>query len=52
MKSKQNYSYQRDLIEYHSLEPGQYVVIPSTMKPHMRAEFVLTVYSKADAKIR
>lgn len=52
IKGNQDYSFKRDLIEYHSLEPGQYVVIPSTMQPYMSADFVLTVYCKAEAKIR
>lgn len=52
VKTNQSYAYTRDLIEYHSLEPGEYVIIPSTMKPYMSAEFVLTVYSKAETKIR
>lgn len=52
MKSTQMYTYQRDLIEMHSLEPGEYVIVPSTMKPYMSGEFVLTVYTKSDVKIR
>uniref|UniRef100_UPI0037E9123B calpain-1 catalytic subunit-like n=1 Tax=Semicossyphus pulcher TaxID=241346 RepID=UPI0037E9123B len=51
MKDTQMYTYNRDLIEQHSLEPGEYVIIPSTMKPYQSAEFVLTVYSKSEAKI-
>ncbi|XP_035522743.1 calpain-2 catalytic subunit-like [Morone saxatilis] len=46
-----SYTNQRDLIENHSMEPGEYVIVPSTIKPNMSAEFVLTVYSKSDAKI-
>ncbi|XP_040907894.1 calpain-2 catalytic subunit-like [Toxotes jaculatrix] len=51
IKDRQTYSYERDLIELHSLEPGEYVIVPSTMKPNMAAEFVLSVYTKAEAKI-
>ncbi|KAM9348877.1 calpain-1 catalytic subunit-like [Symphorus nematophorus] len=51
MKPQQQYTYERDLIEHHSLQPGEYVIIPSTIKPYMSAEFVLTVYSKAETKI-
>ncbi|XP_037605083.1 calpain-1 catalytic subunit-like [Sebastes umbrosus] len=51
MKLEQYYTYDRDLVKEHSLEPGEYVIIPSTMKPHMSADFVLTVYSKAETKI-
>lgn len=52
LRDEQNYAYKRDLIEFYSLEPGEYVVIPSTMRPYMSAEFVFTVYSKAETKIR
>ena len=52
VKDGQRYSYDRNVTEFHSLEPGEYVVIPSTMKPHMSSDFVLTVYSKADTKIK
>ncbi|XP_041658186.1 calpain-1 catalytic subunit-like [Cheilinus undulatus] len=51
MKRVQNYTYNRDLIRQYSLQPGEYVVIPSTMKPYQSAEFVLSVFSKTDAKI-
>ncbi|XP_070773744.1 calpain-2 catalytic subunit-like [Enoplosus armatus] len=51
MKQSQAYTYERDLIEQHSLQPGEYVIIPSTMRPYMTADFVLTVFTKADAKI-
>ncbi|KAM7374440.1 hypothetical protein PAMP_007097 [Pampus punctatissimus] len=51
MKQKQMYSYLRDLIEHHSLELGEYVIIPSTMRPYQSADFVLTVYSKAESTI-
>ncbi|KAM9728566.1 calpain-1 catalytic subunit-like [Menidia menidia] len=48
---QQIYRYERDLIELHSLEPGEYVIVPSTIKANMTADFVLCVYTKADAKI-
>ncbi|XP_067464406.1 calpain-1 catalytic subunit-like [Thunnus thynnus] len=51
IKRKQMYSYERDLIEKHSLELGEYVIVPSTMKPYQTADFVLTVFSKAESKI-
>lgn len=52
VKAGQTYAYTRDLTEYHSLEPGEYVVIPSTMKPYMSGDFVLTVYSKTETQIK
>uniref|UniRef100_A0A3B4Z861 Calpain catalytic domain-containing protein n=1 Tax=Stegastes partitus TaxID=144197 RepID=A0A3B4Z861_9TELE len=51
IKRSQSYSSGRELIELHSLEPGEYVIIPSTMKAYMTADFVLSVYTKSDAKI-
>lgn len=51
VKKSQSYTYERDLIEPHSLQPGEYVIVPSTMKPYRNGEFVLSVYSKTDAKI-
>ncbi|XP_068457274.1 calpain-2 catalytic subunit-like [Clinocottus analis] len=51
IKQRQLYSDARDVLESHSLELGEYLIIPSTMKPYMSADFVLTVYSKAEAKI-
>ncbi|XP_053703551.1 calpain-9-like [Synchiropus splendidus] len=45
------YSYSRDIIEEYSLAPGEYVVIPSTMKPYMSGDFVLTIFSKTDAQV-
>ncbi|CAI5643296.1 unnamed protein product [Oreochromis niloticus] len=41
-----------EVIELYSLEPGEYVIVPFTYKPNITADFVLTVYTKADAKIR
>uniref|UniRef100_A0A665WLR4 Calpain catalytic domain-containing protein n=1 Tax=Echeneis naucrates TaxID=173247 RepID=A0A665WLR4_ECHNA len=49
LKSRQMYSYNRDVIEMHSLEPGEYVVVPSTVRPNMSAEFVLSVFTKSES---
>ncbi|XP_063340759.1 calpain-8-like [Pelmatolapia mariae] len=51
LKTPNFYSFNSDLTELHSLEPGEYVIIPSTMKPNMTADFALTVYTKADVEI-
>ncbi|XP_062288529.1 calpain-2 catalytic subunit-like [Scomber scombrus] len=48
---RQMYAYQREKIGEYSLELGEYVIVPSTYKAHQNAEFVLTVFSKADSKI-
>lgn len=41
----------RELIEFHSLAPGEYVIIPCTYDPNKTASFVITIYSKAEAEI-
>ncbi|XP_041808704.1 calpain-1 catalytic subunit-like [Chelmon rostratus] len=51
LKQIQSYTDERDLIEHHSLQPGEYLIVPSTIKPYMSADFVLTVYTKAETKI-
>lgn len=51
IKARQLYGYKRDVIEKHSLELGEYVIVPSTMKPNQSVDFVLTVYSKAESTV-
>ncbi|XP_022063832.1 calpain-1 catalytic subunit-like [Acanthochromis polyacanthus] len=41
----------REKIEMHSLEPGEYLIIPSTYDPGKTASFIITVYSKAETEI-
>ncbi|XP_029956197.1 calpain-2 catalytic subunit-like [Salarias fasciatus] len=47
----QVYSYTRDLVQLYSLQPGEYVIIPSTSGTNNTADFVMSVYTKAEAKI-
>ncbi|XP_076607146.1 calpain-1 catalytic subunit-like [Chaetodon auriga] len=42
----------RELTELHSLEPGQYVIIPCTDGAGQTADFIITVYSKGEAKLQ
>lgn len=46
------YYFERELTEFYNLEPGEYVVVPSTMRAYMSGDFVLTVYFKSDIKPR
>ncbi|XP_078142851.1 calpain-2 catalytic subunit-like [Centroberyx gerrardi] len=45
------FSEAREIIEFHSLQPGEYLVIPCTSDPNKTANFILTVYSKAEAEM-
>ncbi|XP_049448437.1 calpain-2 catalytic subunit-like [Epinephelus fuscoguttatus] len=43
------FSGSRELIEFHSLKKGEYLIIPCTYKSNKTASFIITVYSKAEA---
>ncbi|KAK7925733.1 hypothetical protein WMY93_008043 [Mugilogobius chulae] len=43
---------EREITNWYSLSPGEYVIIPSTMLQYMRAEFVLSIYTKTHMKIQ
>ncbi|XP_051258014.1 calpain-2 catalytic subunit isoform X2 [Dicentrarchus labrax] len=45
------FSESRELIEFHSLEPGEYVIVPCTYEPNKTASFIITVYSKAETEM-
>ncbi|XP_078142886.1 calpain-1 catalytic subunit-like [Centroberyx gerrardi] len=45
------FSEAREIIEFHSLQPGEYLVIPCTYNPNKTADFILTVYSKAETEM-
>ncbi|XP_033944699.1 calpain-1 catalytic subunit-like [Pseudochaenichthys georgianus] len=40
-----------ELVETHSMEPGEYLIVPSIKVPDQSADFVLTIFSKTNAKI-
>lgn len=42
---------QRELTAWLSLNPGEYLIVPYTMEQYIRAEFVLSIYTKADVTI-
>ncbi|XP_068186538.1 calpain-1 catalytic subunit-like [Antennarius striatus] len=45
------FSESRELIEFHSLEPGDYLIIPCTYEPNQTGSFIITIYSKVEAEI-
>lgn len=42
---------QREITNWYSLSPGEYLIVPSTLRQYMRNEFVLSVYTKSHMKI-
>ncbi|XP_070700171.1 calpain-2 catalytic subunit-like [Pempheris klunzingeri] len=45
------FSESRELIEFHSLELGEYLIIPCTYDANKSASFIITIYSKAEAQM-
>uniref|UniRef100_A0A3Q3G0R9 Calpain-1 catalytic subunit-like n=2 Tax=Labrus bergylta TaxID=56723 RepID=A0A3Q3G0R9_9LABR len=43
-----SYMNAREVMEMMSLEPGEYLIVPSTFKPNETASFILTILSKAE----
>ncbi|XP_041657998.1 calpain-2 catalytic subunit-like [Cheilinus undulatus] len=43
------FSQRRELIEFHSLELGEYLIVPCTYEPNKTSSFIITTYSKAEA---
>ncbi|MEQ2316526.1 hypothetical protein AMECASPLE_033367 [Ameca splendens] len=41
----------RELIESHSLQAGEYLIIPCTIESNMTASFIITTYSKEPVKM-
>uniref|UniRef100_A0A3P8WUI9 Calpain catalytic domain-containing protein n=1 Tax=Cynoglossus semilaevis TaxID=244447 RepID=A0A3P8WUI9_CYNSE len=52
LKKHNNYFINRELVELYSVEPGEYVIVHYTEVIHMAADFVLTIHTKDEAKIR
>ena len=42
----------RDVMEFVRLEPGEYLIVPSTSKPNETASFILTILSKAETQVK
>ncbi|XP_047467904.1 calpain-1 catalytic subunit-like [Mugil cephalus] len=41
----------REVMELMALEPGEYLIVPSTYRPNETASFILTILSKAETHI-
>jgi len=41
----------REICDEHKLEPGDYVVVPSTYEPEQDGDFILRVYSESDGNV-
>ncbi|XP_076025017.1 calpain-1 catalytic subunit-like [Genypterus blacodes] len=51
MMQRTMYREEREVIKQLSLQPGEYLIVPSTIRPNKTADFVLSIYTKTDAKI-
>uniref|UniRef100_A0A667WTJ8 Zgc:136872 n=1 Tax=Myripristis murdjan TaxID=586833 RepID=A0A667WTJ8_9TELE len=41
----------REVMEFFTLKPGEYLIVPSTFKPNETASFILSILSKAETHI-
>ncbi|TNN69909.1 Calpain-1 catalytic subunit [Liparis tanakae] len=41
----------REVMEFMSLNPGEYLIVPSTFKPNETASFILTIISKSETHV-
>ncbi|KAM4625675.1 calpain-1 catalytic subunit-like [Polymixia lowei] len=46
-----NYMNAREVMEFFTLKPGDYLIVPSTFKPNETASFILTILSKAETHV-
>ncbi|KAF7648534.1 hypothetical protein LDENG_00155680 [Lucifuga dentata] len=51
LNQRHMYMEDREQTELLSLQPGEYVIIPATIRPFKTADFILSVYTKTDADI-
>ncbi|XP_030643234.1 calpain-1 catalytic subunit-like [Chanos chanos] len=42
----------REVMEFFSLKPGEYIIVPSTFKPNETASFILGILSKAETHLQ
>ncbi|XP_015230378.1 PREDICTED: calpain-A-like isoform X3 [Cyprinodon variegatus] len=40
----------REVMEFLTLEPGEYLIVPSTLKPNETASFLLTIFSREETQ--
>ncbi|KAM4620393.1 calpain-2 catalytic subunit-like, partial [Polymixia lowei] len=46
-----DFSNTRELIEFVGLEPGEYLLVPSTHDSNKTSDFILTIYTKAESQM-
>ncbi|XP_062410834.1 calpain-1 catalytic subunit-like [Sardina pilchardus] len=49
--SSKNFLNAREVMEFFRLDPGEYIIVPSTFNPNETASFILSIYSKADSHL-
>lgn len=42
----------REVMEFFTLEPGEYLIVPSTFNANETASFILTILSKSETHIQ
>ncbi|KAL0170494.1 hypothetical protein M9458_035090, partial [Cirrhinus mrigala] len=42
----ESFAYQREVMKFFRLEPGEYLIVPCTENPGETASFVLSIFSK------
>lgn len=40
----------REVMEFLTLLPGEYLIVPSTLKPNETASFLLTIFSREETQ--
>ncbi|KAJ0061642.1 hypothetical protein NL108_005750 [Boleophthalmus pectinirostris] len=46
------YNTRREITNWYSLSPGEYVLVPSTLNQYMKTEFVLSIFTKTNMEIQ
>ncbi|TRY86943.1 hypothetical protein DNTS_002871 [Danionella cerebrum] len=49
VETSESFTNSRHVMKFFTLDPGQYLIVPSTFEPNESAKFMLTVYSKSES---